>query len=60
MKKENIDIYSEARRRTVERANGCFFGIAKLTQWTRMDCNYFGCFRVKTGCEIYKKLKDTP
>lgn len=56
MKKEK-DIYSEARRRTVESAKGCFFGIANKSTWTRVDCHYYGCLRAQTGCEIYNKLK---
>jgi len=55
-----MDIYQEARRRTVESAKGCFFGVSIKKTWTRMDCNYFGCLRVQTGCKIYNKLKDTP
>lgn len=55
-----MNIYQEARRRTVESAKGCFFGVSMKKTWTRMDCNYFGCLRVQTGCKIYNKLKDTP
>ena len=58
--KSKTDIYSEARRLTVERAKGCFFGIFMKGTWTKYDCQYFGCLRAQTGCKIYNKLKDTP
>ena len=55
--KNKKDIYSEASRRTVENAKGCFFRIFMTAAWTRMDCHYFGCLRAQTGCEIYNKLE---
>lgn len=57
MKSKETDIYSEARRRTVALAKGCFFGISNKAAWTRFDCHYFGCLRAQTGCKIYNKLK---
>lgn len=58
MKSKEKDIYSEARRRTVESAKGCFFRIFMTDAWTRMDCCYFGCLRAQTGCDLYNKLND--
>ena len=37
---------------------GCFFQIANNPTWTRMDCQYFGCLRAQTGCDLYNKLND--
>ena len=53
------NVYSEARRRSVEMARGCFCkAVKKRDTWTRYDCLYFGCIKAQTGCDIYNKLKD--
>lgn len=59
VKKVAPNVYSEARRRTVEKARGCFCkSVKKRDTWTRMDCQYFGCIKVQTGCDLYNKLND--
>lgn len=59
MKKKETDIYSEARRRTIHGARGCFCDAVKKNEiWTRMDCQYFGCIKCQKGCDLYNKLND--
>ena len=59
IKKLAPNIYSEARRRTIEGARGCFCdAVKKNKNWTRMDCLYFGCIKCQTGCDLYNKLND--
>lgn len=59
MKKKETDIYSEARRKTINGARGCFCDAVKKNEiWTRMDCQYFGCIKCQTGCDLYNKLND--
>lgn len=59
IKKLAPNVYSEARRRTIEGPRGCFCdAVKKNKKWTRIDCHYFGCIKTQTGCDIYNKLKD--
>lgn len=53
------NVYSELRQRTAEKSRGCFCkAVKKRDIWTRKDCQYFGCLRAKTGCDLYNKLND--